>query len=267
MAETEVHTPQEHTPPQFELELPDEYSKFLLYAKSEIVFVLRTLIQKGSMITVYFDQGKSFMLTSLLALGPDNNELLFDCSVDEDVNRRALAATKLIFTTMIDKVKVQFSLTGLTRATHQARPALRGALPEALLRLQRREYFRLSTPMASPLKCMIPTKRDDNSTQLVETQLLDISGGGIGLMINPNQTPLYKTGTVFAGCKIALPEEGLLVSTLCVRNTFDVTTKNGARYVRAGCEFVDLTGPRLTMIQRYITRIERERKARISGIS
>jgi hypothetical protein len=71
---------------------------------------------------------------------------------------------------------------------------------------------------------------------------------------------------IFNNCKIALPEEGLLITTLRIRNAFDVTTKSGTHYIRVGCEFIDLQGPRLTLIQRYITRIERERKARLSGL-
>ena len=63
-----------------------------------------------------------------------------------------------------------------------------------------------------------------------------------------------------------LPNEGLLVATLSVRTLFSVTTRNGSRLVRLGCEFVDLPALRLTMLQRYITRVERERKAQLNGM-
>jgi flagellar brake protein len=266
MAETEVPAQPEPAPPRFELEQTDDYSKFLLYSKSEIVFVLRGLIQKGAMITVYFDHGKSFLLTSLLALSPDNNDLIVDIGSDEEMNRKALLADKLIFITMIDKVKVQFSLGKLTSAQHEGRQAFRGALPETLLRLQRREYFRLSTPIAHPVMCVIPLKRADGSTLVVDVPLLDLSGGGVGLMASSEQAALFETDMIFPDCKIALPDEGLLVATLAVRNTYEITTKNGSHHVRVGCEFIDLPSSRLTMIQRYITRVERERKARLSGL-
>jgi hypothetical protein len=41
---------------------------------------------------------------------------------------------------------------------------------------------------------------------------------------------------------MTLPDEGLLVANLCVRNKFDVTTRGGSRYVRVGCEFIALPG-------------------------
>lgn len=267
MAETEVQAQPEHHPHRFELEQSDDYSKFLLYSKTEILFVIRSLIQKGAMVTVYFDQGRSFLLTSLLALGPDNSEFILDLGSDHEMNNRALAADKLIFSTAIDKVKIQFSLNKLAEASYEGRPAFRGALPETLLRLQRREYFRLSTPIASPIKCTVPMQRADGSALVVEAPLLDISGGGVGLMVHPEQAGLYAAEMTFDDCKISLPDEGVLVTTLRVRNAFEVTAKNGAHYVRVGCEFVELQGSRLTLIQRYITRVERERKARMSGLA
>jgi c-di-GMP-binding flagellar brake protein YcgR len=267
MAEIEVPVQPEHTPPRFELEQDDEYSKFLLYSKTEILSILRALIQRGAMLTVYFDQGKSFLLTSLLALSPDNGSFTLDLGSDHEMNSKALLAEKLIFTTQIDKVKIQFSLSKLSATTHDGRAAFRGVLPETLLRLQRREYFRLSTPIASPIKCIIPMKREDGSAQVVEAPLLDISGGGVGLMVHPEQSGLYATEMTFRDCRISLPEEGLLVTTLRVRNAFDVTARNGSHHIRVGCEFVDLQGSRLTLIQRYITHIERERKARLSGMA
>ena len=266
MAETDAQAPPEQSQPQFELEQSDEYSKYLLYSKPEILAVLRSLIQKGAMITVYFDQGNSFLLTSLLTLNADNRELIFDMGSNDEMNRRALLAKKLIFTAIIDKVKVQFSLDKLSSTQNEGRQAFLGALPEKLLRLQRREYFRLSTPIATPIKLCTTLRREDGSIQFVEVPLMDISGGGIGLMVTPDLAPLFQRGDMLNDCKMMLPDEGLLVATLCVRNMFDVTTRTGSRFVRIGCEFVDMASSRLTMVQRYITRVERERKARLTGM-
>ena len=267
MAEMDVQAHTEQIPKRFELEQTDDYRQFLLHAKPEIVSVLRTLIQRRAMITVYFDQGQSFLLTVLLVVSPEKNEMILDIGSDKEMNLRVLRASKFIFTTAIDKVKVQFSLNKLAAERYEDRPAFRAALPESLLRLQRREYFRLSTPVANPVKCVISMMRADGTPVLATTHLLDISGGGAGLLIPPEQAKLYEKGAVLDNCKIALPDEGLLAATLCVRDVFDVTPRSGNRYLRAGCEFVNLPGSHLTMIQRYITRVERERKARLSGLA
>jgi c-di-GMP-binding flagellar brake protein YcgR len=57
-----------------------------------------------------------------------------------------------------------------------------------------------------------------------------------------------------------------VTATLRVRSIFEFSTRSGAKHKRAGCQFIDLPGPMLTLIQRYIIRIERERKARESGM-
>ena len=267
MAEPEAQADTEQSPPRFELEQSNDYSQFLLHSKSEILAVFRSLIQKGSLITVHFDQGHAFLLTSMLALTADNQAIVLDIGSDDEMNRRALLAKKLIFTTVLDKVKIQFRLNALTSTQNEGRSAFLGAFPETLLRLQRREYFRLATPIANRINLIATTRRSDGSALMIEIPLLDISGGGVGLMATPDLAVLFNKGDTLDDCKIILADEGLLVTTLYVRNMFDVTTRSGAQYVRVGCEFVDLSSPRLSMVQRYITRIERERKARLSGMS
>ncbi len=110
-------------------------------------------------------------------------------------------------------------------------------------------------------------KQLDGAVVAADLPLLDISGGGVGLMVDPDSKDDFQIDTVFSDCRIDLPEEGLLVSTLIVRNAFDVTTKAAITTCVSAASIVDLPGTRLTMIQRYITRVERERKARMSGMS
>ena len=254
-------------PPSFELEQSDDYSQYLLYSRSEILAVLRSLIQKGAMITVYFDQGRSFLLTAMIALVSDNKGFVLDIGSDDEMNRRALQAKKLIFTALIDKVKIQFSLDKITAVNFEGRKSFFGNIPDKLLRLQRREYFRLSTPIANPLRLHTTLSRPDGSLFQAEFPLIDISGGGVGLTVSLEQAKLFERGALLYDCRLMLPEEGLLVATLCVRNLFNVTTRSGAHYVRVGCEFTDLPPARLTLVQRYITRVERERKARLNGMA
>lgn len=267
MAETDVQTdPAAPAPPRFELEQSADYSQYLLHSKSEILAVLRSMIQKSVMITVYFDQGKSFLLTSMIALTPDNRGIIVDLGSNDEMNRRALRTDKLIFTTVVDKVKVQFSLNQLSETQYDGRTAFLGRVPEAVLRLQRREHYRLATPVINPVILSTTVKRPDGSAVSVDIPLLDISGGGLAMMASPEQGRLFNRGAVLSDCKLALPDEIVPVTMLIVRNMFDVTTRSGSYYVHTGCQFVNLSPAAALMIQRYIIRIERERKARLSGM-
>ncbi len=263
MSETEPT--EDQSPPRFELEQIDDYSQYLLHSRTEILAVLRTLIQKNTLITVHFDRGNAFFLTSMLAILPETDSFIVDVSSEEETNAKALRADRLIFTAVVDKIKIQFSIDALVRTEFEGRPAFIGRIPDALLRLQRREFFRLATPIANPIRLFTSLPRSEGVLAL-DVPLLDISGGGVGLMLVPEQASLLKQGDVIENCRITLPEEGLLATTLGVRNLFDVATRSGARYVRVGCQYIDLPAARLAAIQRYITRIERERKARLAGL-
>jgi len=266
MEETDVQAQAEQTPIRFEIERPEDYSQYLLHSKAEIVAVLRALIERRALVSVYFNQGRSFLLTSVLNIDTASGYLILEGGREDTINSQALQAEQLILTAAVDKVKVQFTLRHLAETRNAGHPAFRAELPDQVLRLQRREYFRLSTPVAKPVKFVATLRRADGSALVLEASLLDLSGGGVGLMATPSLAALLQRGAVLTDCKMTLPDEGLLVANLCVRNKFDVTTKSGSRYIRVGYEFISLPGVRMSMVQRYITRVERERKARISGM-
>ena len=250
-----------------ELSQDEEYSQYWLYSEVEIAAVLRSFIQKRVLIAVHFDQGNSFFLTSIISLAPDGGTFIIDASKDAEINSRALAADRLIFTAVVDKIKVRFVLNGLTATRSAGLPAFLCAVPDKLLRLQRREFFRLSTPVARPARLHATIEYTVQGPQTIDAPLLDISGGGVGFMATPDTAKLLNNGETLPDCKIDLPGEGLLAVILCVRNMFDVTTRSGQNCMRIGCKYVNLPDARLTVIQRYITRVERERKARLSGMA
>ncbi len=251
---------------EFSLGISDN-SKYMLHSRSEIASIIRSFIAKNAMITVHIDNGNHFFLTSILAIDPEKGRLIIDVSGEETMNRRVLDSNKLIFTTFIDKVKIQFSLNGVSDARFEGGRAFSGALPEKLLRLQRRDFFRLTIPVAAPVRCSLSIPRSANLDPVsLDIPLWDISGGGLGLVATPEQSVNFQSGDIVEDCKILLPEEGVLIASLCIRNMFEVTSKNGTRMVRIGCEFHKIPTSRLNVVQRYITRIERERKARLSGL-
>lgn len=245
-----------------ELVAPEAFSQYLLRSSGEITFVLRSLITGEDRVTVYFNEGRDFLLTTLIAM--DGEGLVLDYGSSAEVNKRALAADKLFCVTSHDKVRVQFQLRGIQQVQHEGQPAFRAQLPDTVLRLQRREYYRLTTPVARPLKCSIPVP-NGNGRKTIEINIIDISGGGLSVVALPDDTP-FEADTVFQNCRIELPEVGVILTALRIRNVFEITLKNGSRLKRSGCQFVNLPGPMLTLIQRYIIKVERERKARESGM-
>jgi len=240
--------------------ITDEHAKYLVSSRQEIVQILRALSRQNEMVTAYFNQGNAFFLTSVIDADSTTGELIIDCGSEADTNRRALAADKIVFVTNLDRIKIQFSTTALTQISHQARPAFRVILPTSLLKLQRREYYRLIAPMRAAIHCIIP----DLGGAKHEVSVVDISVGGVGLSGLPPEVALEK-GQLLSECRILLPEEGTIVSSLEVRNQQQSTLRSGELVLRAGCFFVDIPAAHQAMIQRYIIRIDRERRALVRG--
>ncbi|HJW24573.1 MAG TPA: flagellar brake protein [Rhodocyclaceae bacterium] len=266
MSPNDAPQQQESEPVHFELEQHDLYGKYMLTTPLDILFILRSLVKRGCMATVYFNHGHSFFLTSLLAIGKDEKSIILDIGSDQAANRDALKADRLIVTANLDNVKIQFALAGVREAAFDNRPAFVAAVPPKLLRLQRREYFRLETSLSNPVRCQVTATRADGSVHDLDLTLLDISGGGLSLMAPTQAAEFFQAGVILANSRLQIPGETVIVTNLAVRSAFRIVSRGGQEYLRIGCEYVNLPGARLNVIQRYITRIERERKAREIGL-
>ncbi len=238
---------------------PADYGEYLLRSDNEKLQVLRQLLARNAQITVFFNEGSDLILTTLLAVTDDS--MVFDVGANVDTNQRALEAAKLFCVTLLDKVRVQFILRGLKITTHGGRTSFSAALPDSVLRLQRREYYRLTMPLTQRLPCQIPL--DDG--RLIEVAVVDLSGGGMAMVAAPD-TVTFEPEMEFPNCRFELPDAGIVTATIKVMTSFEVTLRNGTRVRRSGCKFTDLPAPMINMIQRYITRMERERKAYESGL-
>ncbi|HSD38395.1 MAG TPA: flagellar brake protein [Rhodocyclaceae bacterium] len=246
---------------KFELLRSNDFEQYLLHERREIAYVLRQLAARRCMTTAYFGSGSSFIMTSVLAVSDDDRSIHLDLGNDEAMNIEAANSTSLLCLTQLDKVKVQFSVARPRLETFGKYPALLADTPEVLLRLQRREYYRLIAPVAHALICHIPTPEPNTR---VEARVIDISGGGLAVLVPPKDMQL-SVDDKYLDCRLELPDFGPVTVSLRVRNIFHVTHHNGTDLVRAGCQFENLPTPIANAIQRYILRVERDRKAREIG--
>nr|MCU0869398.1 flagellar brake protein [Burkholderiales bacterium] len=179
-----------------------------------------------------------------------------DTGKDPVANRKLLASDRAFFEGRQDKVRVRFRIAGLAATSHRDRPALALPLPRAIFKFQRREYYRVTLPMARPVLCTIPY--DDQ--RAIEATVLDLSVGGVKLGHYPDETPL-KVGMTFTGCALALPDAAPMRVGLEVRNNVASPMRNGVLARRAGCRFTELPRGAESAIQKYIIRVEREQRA------
>lgn len=241
---------------KIELVSTEDSGRYLVSHAREIQRYLNDVMQGKNLVAIYGENGKDFVLSTLLAVDGKKGFVLLEQGVDATMNAMLLASTHCTFATTHDQVHIQFSSGRIEATTLGQEAAFRVPMPSEILRLQRREYYRLVTSVMNPVKCMINT-----SAGLMETVVVDISIGGVGVLAYQEEGRL-KAGEVYQGCRIALPGTGEFALSLSVCTTFDITLKNGRLTHRAGCQFIDLPPSVETAIQRYIIRVERERRAR-----
>src|SRR5690606_19243646 len=178
-----------------------------------------------ALLRMHIEGQTAAIVTTILDVDTDNNTFIVDNSAEDDFNQRAIKAHKVLFETLLDKVQVLFSVTGITACTHDSRPALCASVPAGITRIQRREYYRVDIPVTNRAMCIfsIPENKD---AMRVELELKDISAGGISVLDN-NQVLDNTLNTIFKACRLDLPEAGTVVTDLQVVRSQDDTLAKG----------------------------------------
>lgn len=256
----------EHSLPEFEIDHFDEYAQYVLDQPQEIRYYLAQLAKQSELISAYLDDGQQSFLTTLLSIDMDTGDLFFDPPQSPEQSVAAQAARQITLIARLERVKMQFRVAGLFAASHDERPALKAAPPSMLLRLQRREYFRLEPPGGTHIHCGITVENRTTGARSHDLPVLDISGGGVSLQAPIGLLDDLEPGSIFRDCRLDIPDECVLQINLQVRKVVEISSARGPHTLRVGCAFVGVPAMRLATIERYITRIERERTARNSGL-
>ena len=247
-----------------ELLQADDESRFLVRDPREIVQLFHRLAAERALVTAYLAPGNQSFLTLILGLTPEDGAVLLDGSSAEAINRQVERAERVTCITQLEGVRVQFSLEHPARTGTDASPMFGTPLPTEVLRLQRRDFYRLSTPVTQTVVCTIPLGANHGGRGRVDMRILDISAGGVAVAVPPSGIHL-EPGMSFAGCQLKLPDSEPIPAQLTVRNLFRLVTRNGIAMLRAGCQFSELPAHAESVIQRYIMKNERLRSARERG--
>jgi c-di-GMP-binding flagellar brake protein YcgR len=157
-------------------------------------------------------------------------------------------AREVVFTSDHDGVPIEFTCERPTRTVAGGSEAYSARFPAYIIRLQRRNAYRLPAPA---IAC---TLRDEASHGPdLRPTVLDVSAGGVDLAM-PLTAPRLCRDTSY-DCTIELPGHGTLWVRLRVVSIFK--TADGRRY---GCQFTGLSGASELLLQRYILDEQRARR-------
>lgn len=234
-----------------------DLTKYTLKSPAEIAQHLRTIVASGYMVTVFSNRGRTFILSRLLDVDHKTGTLIFDWGGDAEQNQKVLESERNVFVCSPEGVKTQF-VTGLAQSTtFEQRPAFVVDLPNEVIKLQRREFFRIQAPLAQPLMCQLADYPDGP----MELPIYDISLGGVGLWLPQVEMPGFDIGQIYRNCEIDLGSMGTMRVALEVRHRLVVHQRNGQEVLRVGCTYLDLKSHMETLVQRYVAALERERRA------
>lgn len=236
----------------------DSVDAFKITFRREIVFYLRQLINDGERVNVTFDGGHGGLVTVLLDVDEDADAVVFDWGSDEDANSRLLKSARVYFVASPQGVRNQFAASRVWQVAYKGRKAFAAAIPASYVRMQRRDYFRLALPVTQRRPCYF--RAGEAATQW-QMSVIDVGLGGVGLE-SPQAVLPFERGQKIERATIDLGKYGRLDVDLIVR--FIGSVARGPKEVgRLGCEFVRLRPAQENDLQRFITQVQRDERAKL----
>lgn len=238
--------------------LPDD-ERYLVRDPRQIRLLMQALVDQRAALGAHPDgRGQSFPSA---VLEVDDDGLLLDGSPRLSVNRRAAGAGFLLCFAQVDRVRVRFRVERPRLQERDGCVAFRTALPGEIYHLQRREFYRLETPVVDSPWCVFP---DPAGGDPLRWRVADISAGGMAVLLPADQQEL-ELQQRYPGCVLELPDGTAITLAVVVCSLVTRTRPDGTQQQRAGLRFEDLPRGADALIQRHIFRIERKRMARLSG--
>jgi len=234
----------------------EDLSKYRLSAPHDIERAFKELIITKEMVTVRADGSNTTLLTTMLDILPNKGMFVFDMGQNQSINAQIERAKHLYFDANPHHVEIRFSSEQAVSAKYLGDSVFAAPIPSILYRVQRREFFRVDTPIVNPITCQIP---GNSGAKLYE--LFDISIGGIG--VNDPHYQLDCELSVFdiiENCILHVPEFGDIKIDLEIRSIYE--KRRGIKTIRRlGFAYKGLSNIHMTAIQRYINRRQLEKRA------
>jgi len=235
----------------------EEDDRYTVAARAERVAILNRLCNDATLLSVHPDGGADFILTTLVMVDAEQGILVFEAGRNTATNERLERATRITFVTDLDGIRVQFKSSAAIPVIYGPDPAFQIDIPNAIVRRQRREYFRIAPPLNRPILAQVML----SETLSLPARGVDISCGGIVLLVE-GKLGEVEVGQVLPEVSITLPGIGTLKTGLEVRNKSVSGRAGRDGTTRIGCRFIGLSQANSARIQRYINHLEVERRSR-----
>ncbi|MGJ7611419.1 MULTISPECIES: flagellar brake protein [unclassified Variovorax] len=241
---------QTHTAPD---ESADEFGR---RNPMEIGARLRNLVNGSDFLTVQHARGQ--LVTQLLDVDVRARTFTFDWGASAEQNQGLLTAQRCQFSAQPEGVRIEFATASPRESRFEGLPAFEADFPEVLFYLQRREYFRVETPLDS-FTCTGRWPKGD----AFRFEVNDLSLGGVGMRTMDERITNLSIGTFLRNCELSLGTLGKLSIDLELVSRRHTTLPNGKLRYQLGFRFMALPGSVEGRLQKLINQLEMKRNAMV----
>jgi len=239
----------------------DDMEKYLLSTSRKVVPLLKALTRKPDLITVKIPNSEQSVLTAVLDVLTERNLLILDYGPSDSLNNKLLAAERIICTTLHDMVETRFSCGALKKVKYKGAPAFATPIPDSVLYIERREYFRIKPLISHP--AYINLRLEDD--QPVKLKITDIGVKGLSFT-DTGSASRAAAGDRFENCRLILPANPSVLVTLEIRyRTGNGKPEDGNARDRVGAKFIDLNQGLEFTLQRFINMVQIEQNAMVKS--
>ena len=137
----------------------DDLNPFRVRSRREVIALLRSIGERNQLVRMVINHGADTIVTSILNIDETNDTVLLDCAPTAIMNQRVLDSKRLSFETVLENIRILFTAPSAEACIYENLPAFLIDLPTSVIRLQRREFYRVPTPLTAPVSCIVLTPR------------------------------------------------------------------------------------------------------------
>ncbi|MFI3155950.1 MAG: flagellar brake protein [Methylococcaceae bacterium] len=232
-----------------------DLSSFSIQNPKQISRHLSVLLKNKCLLIARFGANNESYITTLLCINEENNTVILDSGPKETLNQQLLKASKINFDTDFSGIEVSFAGDALKKTTYRGEPAFSMPLPKSFFWRERREYYRVKSPLSKSSYCQLVLE----DREPVNLKLCDISLTGFAMLnVSKEISDLLIPGSLFEQAKLIFAEAGESVISTEIRYKQIINPDKPQKIQRIGCKFIDITRLAEETIQRYMQKLQRE---------
>jgi len=223
-----------------------EMDDFRISSPPEVQALLKRLLDGNVSLHLSTPKGEVYT-TTLWTIDPARGILGLGTEGVTPQLQRVLDAEEVTVVGYLDKIKVQFDLSGVVLVRGASTSGLKAQIPPEMFRFQRRNNLRVR-----PFGPRAPTAylaHPKNLDMQLALRVVDISIGGCALFL-PQDVPAVEVGARIRNVQLELDANTRIRADIVIRNVAAILSD--LRATRLGCEFESLSANATRALQLFV---------------